>query len=138
MEQFYKEALENAASFNTRLMNERKMRLPFLDSHTGIAQNNSYLWMQKRHRGPGMEAGQIYTYPSRRWRKKKQTRQFDGAEGSLAEFQKTEGNEENNMRVTRSKISNLYFYFCLNMYNRTANLVSRAGFVSKITPLTPV
>ncbi|XP_072030944.1 zinc finger protein ubi-d4-like isoform X2 [Amphiura filiformis] len=96
MEQFYKEALENAASFNTRLMNERKMRLPFLDSHTGIAQNNSYLWMQKRHRGPGLEAGQIYTYPSRRWRKKKQTRQYYQPDGKLpAELQKSDADTGN-------------------------------------------
>ena len=94
MEQFYKEALENAASFNTRLMNERKMRLPFLDSHTGIAQNNSYLWMQKRHRGPGLEAGQIYTYPARRWRKKRKPipAAVEGQDGKLlAELQRADG-----------------------------------------------
>ncbi|XP_072181934.1 zinc finger protein ubi-d4-like isoform X2 [Diadema setosum] len=70
-EQFYKEALENASNFNSRMMAERKLRLPFLDSQTGVAQNNSYLWFQKRHRGQGQDAGQLYTYPSRRWRKKR-------------------------------------------------------------------
>lgn len=29
------------------------MRLPFLDSQTGVAQNNCYIWMEKTHRGPG-------------------------------------------------------------------------------------
>ncbi|XP_070578974.1 zinc finger protein ubi-d4-like [Ptychodera flava] len=70
-EQYYKEALDNTSHFNTRLTIERKLRLPFLDTHTGIAQNNCYIWMQKRHRGPGLLAGQLYTYPARRWRKKR-------------------------------------------------------------------
>ncbi|XP_072351120.1 zinc finger protein ubi-d4-like, partial [Scyliorhinus torazame] len=27
--------------------------------------------MEKRHRGPGVAPGQLYTYPARRWRKKR-------------------------------------------------------------------
>lgn len=30
------------------------MRLPFLDSQTGVAQSNCYIWMEKNHRGPGL------------------------------------------------------------------------------------
>ncbi|KAK3516973.1 hypothetical protein QTP70_029112, partial [Hemibagrus guttatus] len=45
--------------------------MPFLDSQTGVAQNNCYIWMEKRHRGPGLAAGQMYTYPARCWRKKR-------------------------------------------------------------------
>ncbi|XP_022090947.1 zinc finger protein DPF3-like isoform X1 [Acanthaster planci] len=81
-EQFYREATENAASFNTRLVAERKMRLPFLDSQTGVAQNNCFLWMQKRHRFPGRTAGQLYSYPSRRWRKKRKPHQVPLADSS--------------------------------------------------------
>ncbi|XP_032870155.1 zinc finger protein neuro-d4 isoform X1 [Amblyraja radiata] len=47
------------------------MRLPFLDSQTGVAQNNCYIWMDKTHRGPGLGPGQLYTYPARCWRKKR-------------------------------------------------------------------
>ncbi|MBN3310368.1 DPF1 protein, partial [Amia calva] len=47
------------------------MRLPFLDSQTGVAQSNCYIWMEKTHRGPGLAPGQIYTYPARCWRKKR-------------------------------------------------------------------
>ncbi|XP_034294209.1 zinc finger protein neuro-d4 isoform X1 [Pantherophis guttatus] len=55
------------------------MRLPFLDSQTGVAQNNCYIWMEKTHRGPGADMpaghclapGQIYTYPARCWRKRR-------------------------------------------------------------------
>ncbi|PWA22952.1 hypothetical protein CCH79_00001971, partial [Gambusia affinis] len=47
--------------------------MPFLDSQTGVAQSNCYIWMEKRHRGPGMAPGQLYTYPARRWRKKRRS-----------------------------------------------------------------
>ncbi|XP_022904147.1 zinc finger protein ubi-d4 isoform X6 [Onthophagus taurus] len=67
----YKEALESSANYNTRLCIERRMRLPFLDSQTGVAQNHSSLFMNKRHRMPGLVQGQIYTYPRQRWRKRR-------------------------------------------------------------------
>lgn len=68
---FYKDATENSASYNTRLCLERKMRLPFLDAQTGVAQSDCALWMQKWQRMPGQAEGQLYTYPARRWRKKR-------------------------------------------------------------------
>lgn len=52
-DQFYKEAIEHCRSYNSRLCAERSVRLPFLDSQTGVAQNNCYIWMEQRHRGPG-------------------------------------------------------------------------------------
>ncbi|XP_069494712.1 zinc finger protein DPF3 isoform X2 [Ambystoma mexicanum] len=70
-DQFYKEAIEHCRSYNARLCAERSVRLPFLDSQTGVAQNNCYIWMEKRHRGPGLAPGQLYTYPARCWRKKR-------------------------------------------------------------------
>ncbi|KAJ8337966.1 hypothetical protein SKAU_G00369320 [Synaphobranchus kaupii] len=39
----------------------------------GVAQSNCYIWMEKRHRGPGIAPGQLYTYPARRWRKKRRS-----------------------------------------------------------------
>uniref|UniRef100_A0A670JZL6 DPF1-3 N-terminal domain-containing protein n=1 Tax=Podarcis muralis TaxID=64176 RepID=A0A670JZL6_PODMU len=69
-DQFYKEAIEHCRSYNSRLCAERSVRLPFLDSQTGVAQNNCYIWMEKRHRGPGLAPGQLYTYPARCWRKR--------------------------------------------------------------------
>ncbi|XP_021947352.1 zinc finger protein ubi-d4 [Folsomia candida] len=67
----YKEMVENAAQFNSRLGAERTMRLPFLDNQTGVAQNHSNLFMEPHQRLPGMKEGQIYTYPSKRWQKKR-------------------------------------------------------------------
>lgn len=52
-DQFYKEAIEHCRSYNARLRAERSVRMPFLDSQTGVAQNNCYIWMEKRHRQPG-------------------------------------------------------------------------------------
>ncbi|CAL9686429.1 unnamed protein product [Knipowitschia caucasica] len=70
-DQFYKDAIEQCRSYNARLCAERSVRLPFLDSQTGVAQNNCYIWMERHHRNPGVEAGQMYTYPARCWRKKR-------------------------------------------------------------------
>uniref|UniRef100_A0A8C7LGC0 Double PHD fingers 2 n=1 Tax=Oncorhynchus kisutch TaxID=8019 RepID=A0A8C7LGC0_ONCKI len=63
--------MEQCHNYNARLCAERSVRMPFLDSQTGVAQSNCYIWMEKRHRGPGVTPGQLYTYPSRRWRKKR-------------------------------------------------------------------
>ncbi|XP_051550261.1 zinc finger protein ubi-d4 isoform X2 [Myxocyprinus asiaticus] len=70
-EQYYRDAMEQCHNYNARLCAERSVRLPFLDSQTGVAQSNCYFWMEKRHRGPGVAPGQLYTYPARRWRKKR-------------------------------------------------------------------
>lgn len=34
----YRETIEYSANFNTRLCSERRLRLPFLDPQTGVAQ----------------------------------------------------------------------------------------------------
>lgn len=39
----------------------------------GVAQNHCHLWMQPRHRMPGLTADQVYTYPAKRWRKKRRS-----------------------------------------------------------------
>ncbi|KAI1903877.1 hypothetical protein AGOR_G00031740 [Albula goreensis] len=70
-EELYREAMEHCRSYNARLRSDRSLRLPFLDSQTGVAQGNCYIWMEKTHRRPGLAPGQIYTYPARCWRKKR-------------------------------------------------------------------
>ncbi|KAF3849708.1 hypothetical protein F7725_019427 [Dissostichus mawsoni] len=52
-DQFYREAIEHCRSYNARLCAERSVRMPFLDSQTGVAQNNCYIWMEKCQRQPG-------------------------------------------------------------------------------------
>lgn len=74
---FYKEAMEQCFSFNSRLMLERKVRLPYLDSQTGVAQNSCNLLFERWQRSPGLEENQIYSYPNRRWKKKPRSTLLD-------------------------------------------------------------
>ena len=67
----YKEYIENAVAFNRKLNEERKMRLPYIDSQTGVAQRHYNSERLKRERMPGQKQGQIYSYPQKHWRKKK-------------------------------------------------------------------
>lgn len=67
----YRELLENSETYNTRLCIERRLRMPFLDQQTGVAQTHCALFMKRRQRMPGLRDGQIYTFPSAKWRKSK-------------------------------------------------------------------
>lgn len=77
----YMEYIESSSSFNQKLVQERKSRLPFLDSQTGVAQSDCCLWMTENDRLPleknsvGQSSsditGKIYTYPAKRWVKRK-------------------------------------------------------------------
>ena len=67
----YKEALENVSAYNSRLRYERRLRIPFIDAQTGIAMNNCHLWISKLERQPGQTPHYVYSYPAKRWRKKK-------------------------------------------------------------------
>ena len=69
--ELYKDALDNVSAFNARLCYERKMRVPFLDAQTGIAMMSSHLWLSKLMRRPGCTPHYVYSYPARRWRKRK-------------------------------------------------------------------
>lgn len=76
----YKDIIESSSSFNQKLVQERKFRLPFLDSQTGVAQSDCRLWMTENDRLPQKDStagtprtnsGKIYTYPAKRWIKRK-------------------------------------------------------------------
>jgi hypothetical protein len=69
--ELYQDALDNVSAFNARLCFERKMRAPFLDAQTGIAMNNCHLWLSRFMRREPKTPQYIYTYPQRRWRKRK-------------------------------------------------------------------
>lgn len=63
----YQQNLEYSSNYNTQLSIERRLRLPFYDQQTGVAQNHSSLFMTRRHRMPGFRAGQIYSYPGKKY-----------------------------------------------------------------------
>lgn len=50
----------SAASYNNRLNKDCKTRLPYLDFHTGLAQNHSKLWVHPRYRSPGKTLALYY------------------------------------------------------------------------------
>ena len=76
-DQSYSDLIEYSANFNARLCIERRLRMPFLDPQTGVAQKHSNLFMKKTQRIPGLKEGQIYTYPSSRWRCKRNLTSFN-------------------------------------------------------------
>ncbi|CAG0890658.1 unnamed protein product [Cyprideis torosa] len=67
----YDRYIQDVASYNQKLKDERVMRVPFFDIHTGLAQSNSNLWRHRRERLPGITPGQMYLYPHKRWIKRR-------------------------------------------------------------------
>jgi zinc finger protein ubi-d4 len=56
----YRDLLEQAENFNQKTNKDRNLRKNFFDPRP---------FMSNRQRMPGLKDGQIYTYPSARWRK---------------------------------------------------------------------
>jgi len=67
----YKALAENTMSFNRKLNEERRMRIPYIDGQTGVAQKHYDNERRERERMPGRSGGQVYTYPQRAWRKRR-------------------------------------------------------------------
>lgn len=49
----YSAAMESVKTWNSKMMIERKMRQPYLDNTTGLAQTNCHLWVSNMDRNPG-------------------------------------------------------------------------------------
>lgn len=67
----YREVIESSSQYNNGIVGERKLRLPYLDSQTGVAQSDCCLWMHRKDRMPGQQYGQLYSYPAKRWKKRR-------------------------------------------------------------------
>lgn len=70
----YLEFVKDAKSFNSLLSSERKSRMPYIESQTGIAQYGSLLWKSKNERQQVTNhypKGTIYSYPAQRWQKRR-------------------------------------------------------------------
>jgi zinc finger protein ubi-d4 len=86
----YEEALEASVKFNKRLCSERKMRIPFIDSQTRVAQTNSMFWLSEYQRTKTVNdsiQGNVYSYPSKKWYKHRRL-QFDTADSNYFAFQR--------------------------------------------------
>jgi len=66
----YKDLAVNTQSFSRKLNEERKMRLPYVDGQTGVAQKHYNNCRTKCERMPGCKPGQLISYPQKRWQKK--------------------------------------------------------------------
>lgn len=64
---FYKEAVENAATYNGALMRDRRERLPYIDSQTGIAQRGEGSRDAHTTPGPTHTHSQIATCGGAGW-----------------------------------------------------------------------
>ena len=67
----YKALAQSTQSFNRKLNEERKMRIPYVDGQTGVAMKHYNNTRVSRERMPGRRDGQVYSYPQRRWHKKR-------------------------------------------------------------------
>lgn len=76
----YLELVKDTTTYNKILFGERKLRLPFIDGQTGIAQTDCSLWRTKNERRcfgqsgdrPEQQGfGTMYHYPAARWQKKR-------------------------------------------------------------------
>lgn len=79
-DKMYQEAIQATRSFNRRLIWDRKLRVPFIDSQTRVAQGNSMFWLMEYQRRDLDEMEEceisnknhyVYFYPNRRWLKKR-------------------------------------------------------------------
>lgn len=60
--------LEQVAAYNKYLRIERQERLPYLDSQTGVAQSDCFIWRSRHQRRRGGVPGQIFSYPPIKWK----------------------------------------------------------------------
>ena len=81
--------MEQVHIYNSKLLLDRRLRMPYIDSQTGLAQQDCHLWVSRVQRSSPIREGQVYSYPSRRWRVRKRP-DFIGTKAKLAQKQKQE------------------------------------------------
>ena len=86
----YREAMEQVHTYNSKLLLDRRLRMPYIDNQTGVAQQDCHLWVSRVQRSTPLREGQIYSYPARKWMVRKRP-DFVGSSKQTA--QKKEGEE---------------------------------------------
>ena len=64
----YRDAIDQVTAYNSRILLERRLRIPYIDGQTGVAQQDCHLWVSRVARSAPAREGQVCSYPSRRWR----------------------------------------------------------------------
>lgn len=67
----YRDAIDQVIAYNSKILLERRLRYPYIDGQTGVAQQDCQLWVSRVARSAPIRPGQICSYPSRRWRVRK-------------------------------------------------------------------
>lgn len=98
----YREAMEQVHTYNSKLLLDRRLRMPYIDNQTGLAQQDCHLWVSRVQRCAPLRDGQIYSYPSRRWRVRKRP-DFVGSSKN-ADKPKTEDDTPEEEKPTSSVI----------------------------------
>jgi len=103
----YKEALDQVNAYNSKLLLDRRYRMPYIDNQTGLAQQDCHLWVSRVQRCTPLKEGQIYSYPSRRWRVRKRP-DFTGASKQVDKIKAAtavlENNEESQEPIQEEKV----------------------------------
>lgn len=66
----YKELIESVSKYNSRILQERRGRIPYHDPCTNISHHDGRRIYHASERSTGSGGGQIFTYSSRRWKLK--------------------------------------------------------------------
>ena len=67
----YRDAIDQVIAYNSKILLDRRLRYPYIDGQTGVAQQDCHLWVSRVARSAPTRPGQICSYPSRRWRVRK-------------------------------------------------------------------
>ena len=67
----YRDAIDQVIAYNSKILLDRRLRYPYIDGQTGVAQQDCNLWVSRVARSAPVSPGQICSYPSRRWRVRK-------------------------------------------------------------------
>ena len=89
----YREAMEQVHVYNSKLLLDRRLRMPYIDNQTGLAQQDCHLWVSRVQRCAPLREGQVYSYPSRRWRIRKRP-DFTGASKQVEKIKAEVDNQD--------------------------------------------
>eukprot|EP00112_Aurelia_sp_Birch-Aquarium-sp1_P004034 Seg1455.5 transcript_id=Seg1455.5/GoldUCD/mRNA.D3Y31 product="Zinc finger protein ubi-d4" protein_id=Seg1455.5/GoldUCD/D3Y31 len=67
----YRDAIDQVIAYNSKILLERRLRYPYIDGQTGVAQQDCHLWVSRVARSAPNKEGQVCSYPARRWRVRK-------------------------------------------------------------------
>ena len=67
----YRDAIDQVIAYNSKILLERRLRYPYIDGQTGVAQQDCHLWVSRVARSAPNREGQVCSYPARRWRVRK-------------------------------------------------------------------